>query len=117
MFGLDYSPKKVLNHCQKLSLNDENFLVETADILSKYLSDGARATIAADLLEICEADGEVSDGEREIILDLVGDWLNDDLIDAYYSDYYDEEEGDEYDYYDDEEDYDYSDEEYDDYDI
>ena len=38
-------------------------------------------------------------------VDLVGDWLNDDLIDVYYSDYYDEEEGDEYDYYDDEDDY------------
>lgn len=109
MFGLDYSPKKVLKYCQKLSLNKENFLVETAEILSKYLSEGARATIAADLLEICEADGEVSEGEREVILGLVGEWLNDELIESYYSDYFDEDDSDDYDFYDDEDDFEYDD--------
>ena len=107
MFDLDYSPKKVLKHCQNLWVNKENFLEETVEILSKYLSDGACATIAADLLEICEADGEASDEERKVILDLVGKWLNDDLIESYYSDYLDEEDYDDYDYYDEEEDYDY----------
>ncbi|MBQ3619663.1 MAG: hypothetical protein II939_16075 [Bacteroidales bacterium] len=113
MFGLDYSPKKVLKHCQNLWVNKENFLEETVEILSKYLSDGARATIAADLLEICEADGEASDEEREVILGLVGEWLNDDLIESYYSDYLDEEDYEDYDDYDDEDDY-YYDEDFDD---
>ena len=107
MFGLDYSPKKVLKHCEKLWVDKDNFLEETIEILSKYLSEGARATIAADMLEICEADGEAADDERELIGGLVGDWLNEELLEEYYSEYFDEEDEDDYDYYDDEDDDDY----------
>ncbi len=109
MFGLNYSPKKVFKHCEKIWVNEDNFFEETVEILGRYLSEGARATIAADMLEICNADGDAADDERDIILGLVGEWLNDDLIEAYYSDYYDEEDEDYYDYYDDEDDYYYDD--------
>ena len=121
MFGLDYSPKKVLKHCENIWVNEANdFFEKTVAILDKYLSEGARATIAADMLEICNADGDASDEERDLILGIVGDWLNADLIEAYYSDYLDEEEYDDYAEYDDEDDYayyddeDYDDEDYDD---
>lgn len=119
MFGLDYSPKKVFKYCENIWVEeDDDFFEKTVEILSKYLSEGARATIAADMLEICNADDDASDDERDIILGIVGDWLNDELIEAYYDDYYDEEYDDEYDYYDDEDDYYYDDddEDYDDYD-
>ena len=107
MFDLDYSSKKVLNHCEKLWINKDNFMEETIDILSKYLSDGARATIAADMLEICEADGEADENERQFINALIGNWLNDDLVEEYYSENYDEDDEDDFDFYDEEDDDDY----------
>ena len=110
MFGLEYSPKKVMKHCENIWVNEsDDFFDNTVAILSKYLSEGARATIAADMLEICSADDDAADDERDIILGLVGDWLNDDLILAYYADYLDEDDYDDYDYYDDEDDYYYDD--------
>lgn len=110
MFGLEYSPKKVMKHCENIWVNEsDDFFDITVAILSKYLSEGARATIAADMLEICSADDDAADDERDIILGLVGDWLNDDLILAYYADYLDEDDYDDYDYYDDEDDYYYDD--------
>ncbi len=113
MFGLDYSPKKVFNHCEKIWVNeDDDFFEKTVAILSRYLSEGARATIAADMLEICNADEDAADDERDLILGLVVDWLNDDLIEAYYSDYLDEEDYDDFEYYDDEDEY-YYDEDFD----
>ena len=112
MFDLEYSPKKVLKHCQNLWVNKEDFIPNTIQILGKYLSEGARATIAADMLEICEADGEATDEELETIETLIGDWVNADLIEEYYSEYYDEEEDGDYDSYDDEDDY-YYDEDFD----
>jgi len=116
MFGLDYSPKKVLKHCENIWVNeDDDFFEKTVAILEKYLSEGARATIAADMLEICNADDDANDDERDLILGIVGDWLNDELIEAYYSDYLDEEEYDDYDEYDEEDDFGYDDEEEDDF--
>lgn len=110
MFGLNYSPKKVMKHCEKIWTNEEDdFFEKTIAILSRYLSEGARATIAADMLEICNADDDAADDERELILALVGDWLNEDLVLAYYSDYLDEDDYEDYDYYDDEDDYYYDD--------
>ncbi|MBP5156685.1 MAG: C1 family peptidase, partial [Treponema sp.] len=112
MFGLNYSPKKVMKHCENIWVNeDDDFFENTVAILSKYLSEGARATIAADMLEICNADDDAADDERDVILALVGDWLNDDLILAYYADYLDEDDYDDYDYYDDE-DYYYDEDDY-----
>ncbi|MBQ9214719.1 MAG: hypothetical protein IJ150_12400, partial [Bacteroidales bacterium] len=90
---------------------DDDFFEKTVAILEKYLSEGARATIAADMLEICNADDDANDDERDLILGIVGDWLNDELIEAYYSDYLDEEEYDDYDEYDEEDDYWYDEEE------
>ena len=110
LFGLNYSPKKVFENCLDIVLEKDDWLEwvqESIEILSKYLSEGARATIAADMLEVCSADGEASDDERDLILGLVSDWINNDLIEAYYNDYFDEEDEDDYDYYDEEEDYDY----------
>ena len=105
-FGMDYSPKKVMKHCENLWVNeDDDFFERIIAILSKYLSEGARATIAGDMLEICNADGDAA--ERDLILGLVGEWLNEDLILEYYADYLDEDEYDDYDDYDEEEDYDY----------
>lgn len=110
LFGLNYSPKKVFENCLDIVLEKDDWLEwvqESIEILSKYLSEGARATIAADMLEVCSADGEASDDERDLILGLVSDWINNDLIEAYYNDYFDEEDEDDYDSYDEEEDYDY----------
>ncbi|MBR4678469.1 MAG: hypothetical protein IKO99_10765 [Bacteroidales bacterium] len=110
LFGLNYSPKKVFENCLDIVLEKDDWLEwvqESIEILSKYLSEGARATIAADMLEVCSADGEASDDERDLILGLVSDWINNDLIEAYYNDYFDEDDYEDYDYYDEEEDYDY----------
>ena len=122
MFDLEYSPKKVLQNCENLWVDKDNFLEDTVEILSKYLSDGARATIAADMFEIAEADDDLAEDERIVIAGLVTDWLNEDLVYDYFSDWIDDydEDDDYYDYYDDEDwdDYYYDDDYYsdDDYD-
>ena len=118
MFELEYSPKKVLKNCENLWIDKDNFLEDTVEILSKYISEGALATIAADMFEIAEADDDLADDERLLIAGLVGDWLNEDLVEEYFSDWledYDEDD-DYYDYYDDEDwdDYYYDDDYYDD---
>ncbi len=104
MFGLRYSAKKVLEYSEDMLVDDENgeFMDSTLEIIETYLSDGARATIASDMFEIAKADGECSDDEKEFIDTYVGNWLNSELVNEYMSDYYDEEDEDEYDAYDNE---------------
>ncbi len=104
MFGIRYSAKKVLENSEDMLIDDKNddFMDKTLDIIEKYLSDGARATIAADMFEIANADGECSDDEKEFIDVYVGDWFNNDILDKYMSNLYDAEEEDVYNQYDNE---------------
>lgn len=97
MFDINYSPKKVLQYAQDVWLQDKDedgrdrgseFMEETLDIMTRYLSAGARATIAADMFEIAGADGEVSNDEKEFIDLYVEDWINDELAEKYMADYY-----------------------------
>ena len=125
MFGLNYSAKRVFKNCEKFWVEIDDFIEDTVEILSKYLSEGARATIASDMFEIIEADGDAAEDERLLVAGFVTDWLNEDLINDYVSDlldddYYDDEDYDyddyydDYDdYYDDDDDYDYDDDDYD----
>lgn len=97
MFDIDYSPEKVLQYAEDVWLQEEDedgrdfgseFMDESIDIMSRYFSAGARATIAADMFEIAGADGEVSDDEKEYIDTYVSDWINNELAATYMADFY-----------------------------
>jgi C1A family cysteine protease len=111
LFRLTYSAKKVFKNCEAL-WEEDGFVEETAEILGRYLSEGARAKIAADMFEIVEADGEATDEEKLLVVGLVGDWINAELAEQYgLMDIEIDDEEDEEEYYDD-----YENDDFDDYD-
>ncbi len=81
MFGLNYDAYEVMEHCAELT-TVEGFMQETIDILGRYLSPGALATIAKDMYEIAAVDG-LDPEEEQFIDSLVGDWFNEELADEY----------------------------------
>ena len=81
MFGLDYDAAEVMEYCAELT-NVEGFIQDTVDILGRYLSPGALATIAKDMYEIASVDG-LDPEEEQFIDELVGDWFNEELAEEY----------------------------------
>ncbi len=85
MFGLNYDAEEVMEHCAELT-TVEGFVQETVDILGRYLSPGALATIAKDMYEIASVDG-LEPEEEQFIDELVGDWFNEELAEEYDNTY------------------------------
>ena len=85
MFGLNYDADEVMEYCAELT-NVEGFIEETVDILGRYLSPGALATIAKDMYEVAAVDGLDPD-EEQFIDNLVGDWFNEELAEEYDREY------------------------------
>lgn len=89
MFGLNYDADEVMEYCAQLT-NVDGFIEETVEILGRYLSPGALATIAKDMYEVAAIDGLDAD-EEQFIDNLVGDWFNEELAEEYDREY--EEKG------------------------
>ena len=81
MFGLNFDAEEVMEHCAELT-TVEGFVQETVEILGRYLSPGALATIAKDMYEIAGVDG-LDPEEEQFINELVGDWFNEELAEEY----------------------------------
>ncbi|MBQ3657649.1 MAG: hypothetical protein II956_12515 [Bacteroidales bacterium] len=123
MFGLNYDAEEVMEYCAELC-NVEGFVQETVEILGRYLSAGALATIAKDMYEIAAVDG-LEPEEEQFIDELIGEWYNEDLAEEYdntyenrrreYEDSHgcccDDDDDDDEDFDDDEEDFDEEDDE------
>ena len=130
MFDLNYDADEVMEYCAEL-INVDGFVEETVEILGRYLSPGALATIAKDMYEVAAVDG-LDPEEEQFIDNLVGDWFNEELAEEYDREYeengrknrrdncgrrrccedFDEDEDDE-DFDEDEDDEEFGDEEYD----
>ena len=93
IFRIKYSAKKVLETCMDICGQD-GFIEETIDVLGRYLSKGALATIAKDMYEIAAADGNLDPEEEELIDGLIGPWLDEDASAEYEDEYEDEEDED-----------------------
>ena len=87
IFGLNYDAEEVMEYCAELS-SQEGFVEETVEILGRYLTPGALATIAKDMYEIAAIDG-LDPEEEKFIDELVGDWFNEELADEYDKEYED----------------------------
>ena len=85
MFGLNYDAEEVMEYCAELC-NVEGFVQETVEILGRYLSPGALATIAKDMYEIAAVDG-LEPEEEQFIDELIGEWYNEDLAEEYDNTY------------------------------
>ena len=85
MFGLNYDAEEVMEYCAELC-NVEGFVQETVEILGRYLSAGALATIAKDMYEIAAVDG-LEPEEEQFIDELIGEWYNEDLAEEYDNTY------------------------------
>ncbi|MBR4326205.1 MAG: hypothetical protein IKP73_11835, partial [Bacteroidales bacterium] len=85
MFGLNYDASEVMDYCAELA-GTGTFIEETVEILGRYLSPGALATIAKDMYEIAAVDG--LDHEEEQLIDaLIGPWFNEELAEEYDNKY------------------------------
>ena len=120
MFKVKMKPAKILRNCMKHKLYKKEFIDETVEIFNLYLSVGAKANIYQQMLEVANADNEISEDEEDYITDIAMIWFEetDDWASyAYPDDYFfndDDEDDEEWDFdYDDEEDDDW-DEDYDD---
>jgi hypothetical protein len=85
MFGLNYDAEEVLDFCAELA-GSGNFIEETVEILGRYLSPGALATIAKDMYEIAAVDG-LTPEEEQLIDALIGPWFNEELAEEYDNKY------------------------------
>ena len=85
MFDLNYDADEVMEYCAEL-INVDGFVEETVEILGRYLSPGALATIAKDMYEVAAVDG-LDPEEEQFIDNLVGDWFNEELAEEYDREY------------------------------
>ena len=94
MFGLNYDADEVMEYCAQLTTM-EGFIEETVEILGRYLSPGALATIAKDMYDVAAVDG-LNAEEEQFIDNLVGDWFNEELAEEYDSKFdFDDDDDDE----------------------